>query len=55
MKKVKYFITEEDETITGEFEVADTATEDEIGDMVTAEVAVRVHGNKWTAEWEYVE
>lgn len=31
MRKVRYFITEENDTITGEFEVADTATEDEIG------------------------
>lgn len=55
MRKVRYFIIEEAETMTGIFEVADTATEDEIGDMVTAEVAVKVHGNKWTAEWEFVD
>ncbi len=55
MRKVRYFITEEAETITGTFEVSNTATEDEIGDMVTAEVAVKVHGNKWSAEWEFVD
>lgn len=55
MRKVRYFITEEAETITGEFEVVDTATEDEINDMLTAEVAVKVHGNKWEAEWEFIK
>lgn len=55
MRKIRYFITEESDTITGEFEVADTATEDEISDMLTAEVAVKVHGNKWSAEWEFVD
>lgn len=57
MRKVRYFITEEaeTETMTGIFEVSDTATEDEIGDMVTAEVAVKVHGTKWSADWEFVD
>lgn len=55
MRKVRYFITEEADTITGIFEVSDTTTEEEIDDMVTAEVAVNVHGNKWSANWEFIE
>ena len=55
MRKVRYFITEEADTITGTFEVSDTTTEEEIDDMVTAEVAVNIHGNKWSADWEFVE
>ena len=55
MRTVRYFITEDVDTIIGTFEVSDTATEEEIGDMVTAEVAVNVHGNKWSADWEFVE
>lgn len=55
MRKVKYFITEEAETIIGTFEVSDTATEDEIEDMVIAEVAVNVYGNKWSADWEFID
>ena len=43
MRKVRYFITEEADTITGTFEVSDTTTEEEIDDMVTAEVAVNIH------------
>lgn len=55
MRKVRYFITEEADTMTGTFEVSNTATEDEIGDMVIAEVAVKIHGNKWFADWEFID
>ena len=57
MRKVRYFITKEANTITitGTFEVSDTTTEEEINDMVAAEVAANVHGNKWSADWKFID
>jgi hypothetical protein len=54
MRKIRYFITEEVDTTTGELEVSDQATVDEINELVLAEVATTVTSNKWTADWEYM-